>query len=398
MRVTLRKNKEKNLRRGYPWIFSNQLADTSGDPQNGDVVEIAGADGTVYGIGLYHSESLIAVRFLTSDASRSIDASFFRERLERALALRRQMFNSATHYRLVYGESDGMPGTTVDRYGDVLTWSTLSFGMSKRREEILDVLDGLIGPSAIVERNDTALREKDNLEEHVGVVRGSYDGPIEIREKDVRFHVDVLGGPKTGFFIDQRLNRQFLRPFAAGRRVLDVFCADGGFGLHAAAAGAASVHLLDSSATALDRARGNAKLNGLSDKFTFDEADALDRLGDLVDDGATYDLIILDPPAFAKSRRQVEQATKAYQRINITALQMLRPGGILATSSCSQAVSEDDFVKILDYSARRSGSNVRVLHRGYPAPDHPVLPTMPETHYLKFYVLEKISDELPVPS
>lgn len=398
MRVTIRRNKDKNLRRGYPWVFSNQLEDISGNPQSGDVVEIAGADGTLYGQGLYHSDSLIAVRFLTSDASRKIDASFFRERLERALTFRRQVFGDATHYRLVYGESDGMPGTIIDRYGDVLTWSTLSFGMAQRRDEILDILEELLAPKAIVERNDAVLREKDNLEANVGVVRGSYEGPVEIREDDVRFRVDVLGGPKTGFFIDQRLNRQFLRRFAGGRRVLDVFCADGGFGLHAAAAGAESVHFLDSSGTALERARMNAEINGLLDKVTFDESDALDRLGELVKEGATYDLIILDPPAFAKSRRQTEQATKAYQRINITALQMLRPGGILATSSCSQAVAEDDFVKILDYSARRSGSNVRTLHRGYPSPDHPVLPTMPETHYLKFYVFEKLSDELPATS
>ena len=398
MRVTLRRNKDKHIRRGYPWVFANQIHEVTGSPQSGDVVEIAGADGTVYGLGLFHADSLIAVRFLTSDATRSIDAAFFRERIERALALRRNAFGDATHYRLLYGESDGMPGTIVDKYGNVLTWSTLSFGMAQRRDDILDALEDLLAPTAIVERNDAALREKDNLESQVGVLRGAYDGPVEIREEDVRFRADILGGPKTGFFIDQRLNREFLRRFARGRTVLDVFCADGGFGLHAAAAGADSVHLLDSSAASLERARGNAELNGLQEKVTFEEADALDRLGGLVDEDAFYDLIILDPPAFAKSRRQVEQATKAYQRINITALRLLRPGGILATSSCSQAVSEDDFVKILDYSARRSGSNVRVLHRGYPSPDHPVLPSMPETHYLKFFVLEKMGDELPAPS
>lgn len=376
-------------------MFSNQIHDISGDPKSGDVVEIAGSDGTPYGLGLYHSDSLIAVRFLTSDTSRSIDTSFFRERLERAIAFRRQVFGDATHYRLVYGESDGMPGTIIDRYGDVLTWSTLSYGMAQRRDEILDILDELLAPKAIVERNDAPLREKDHLEETTGVLRGSYDGPVEIREDDVVFRVDVLEGPKTGFFIDQRLNRQFVRRFARGRRVLDVFCADGGFGLHAAAAGADSVHLLDSSGTALARARQNAESSGLLDRVTFEEADALDRLGELVNEGATYDLIILDPPAFAKSRRQVEQASKAYQRINITALQMLRPGGLLATSSCSQAVSEQDFEKILDYSVRRSGSNVRTVYRGYPSPDHPVLPSMPETHYLKFFVLEKLSDEIP---
>ncbi len=395
MRVTLRRNKEKDLRRGYPWIFANQIEDVSGDAGPGDVVEIASSNGTLYGLGLYHPDSLIAVRFLTSDASRTVDAPFFRQRLERALSVRAQAFAGSTHYRLVHSESDGFPGTVLDRYGDVVTWSTLSFGMAQRRDIILDSVDELMAPRAVVERNDLPLREKDNLEIGSGVIRGTYDSPIKIQEEDVTFLVDVLHGPKTGFFIDQRMNRQFLRRFARGRRVLDVFCADGGFGLHAAAAGAESVHMLDSSSTALDRARKNAGENGLLEKCSFEEADALDRLGALVDEGAAYDLIILDPPAFAKSRRQVDQATKAYQRINITALQLLRPGGILATSSCSQAVSEDDFVKILDYSVRRSGSVVRTLHRGFQSPDHPVLPSMPETHYLKFFVLEKMADEIP---
>jgi 23S rRNA (cytosine1962-C5)-methyltransferase len=395
MRITLRRNKEKDLRRGYPWVFANQIDDVSGSPESGDVVEIASSTGTLYGRGLYHSDSLIAVRFLTSDVSRPIDAGFFRERLERALAIRRQTFGDSSHYRLINSESDGLPGTIIDRYGDVLTWSTLSFGMAQRRDVILDALEELLAPRAIVERNDAPLREKDSLEETSGVIRGSYDEPIEIQEEGVSFLVDVLKGPKTGFFIDQRINRQFLRRFARGRRTLDVFCADGGFGLHAAAAGAESVHMIDSSGTALERARCNAERNGLLDKVTFEAAEALDRMGEMVDEGASYDLIILDPPAFAKSRRQVAQATKAYQRINITALQMLRPGGLLATSSCSQAISEDDFVKIVDYSVRRSGSVVRTLHQGFQSPDHPVLPSMPETRYLKFFVHEKMRDEIP---
>lgn len=395
MRITLRRNKDKDLRRGYPWIFANQIEDIAGAPASGDVVEIASSEGTLYGLGLYHAESLIAVRFLTSDASRTVDASFFRGRLERALSFRRQVFGASTHFRLINSESDGFPGTVIDRYGDVLTWSTLSFGMDQRRDIVIDALEELLSPRAIVERNDAPLREKDNLELTSGLLRGSYDGPVEIREEDVSFLVDVLAGPKTGFFIDQRINRQYVRRFARDRRVLDVFCADGGFGLHAAAAGAKSVRLLDSSTAALERVERNARQNGLLDKVTFEEADALERLGAMVEEGAEFDLVILDPPAFAKSRRQVEQASRAYQRINITALQLLPPGGILATSSCSQAVPEDEFVKILDYSVRRSGSVVRLLHRGFQSPDHPVLPSMPETHYLKFYVLEKLADEIP---
>lgn len=395
MRVTLKKNKEKYLRRGHPWIFANLIERVDGAPSRGDVVEITDHAGRVLGQGLYHDRSLIAVRFLTPNADRAIDASFFGERLERAIALRRLAYGDATHVRLVFSESDGLPGTVVDRYGDVLTWSTLSYGMETRRDWLLDSLEDLVGPSAIVQRDDALLREKDSLEQAVGILRGQYDGPVEIAEDGLVFRVDVLNGPKTGFFIDQREHRRAVRRLAAGRRTLDVFCADGGFGLHAAAGGAEHVDMIDSSSAALERARANAELNGLADRFTFAEADALERLGELAESGERYDLIILDPPAFAKSRRQVDQAAKAYQRINISALQMLSPGGLLATSSCSQAVGEDDFAKILEYSARRSGSRTRVLYRGFQPADHPVLASMPETHYLKFYILQKLYDELP---
>jgi 23S rRNA (cytosine1962-C5)-methyltransferase len=396
MRITLKRKQDKLIRKGYPWIFANQIHGVSGDPQSGDVVEIEGADGTLFGLGLYHSESLIAVRFLTSDPAATIDADFFRGRLERALRLRETAFAGSTHYRLAFSESDGLPGTIIDRYGDVLTWSTLSYGMEQRRDVMLDALESLTGARAIVERNDNPLRAKDGLPEATGVLRGTYDGPVLIEENGVAFGADVLHGSKTGYFMDQRLHRQVIRRFAPGRRVLDVFCADGGFGLQAAHAGAASVHMLDVSQTALDRVQANAERNGLAGQITLEQADALDRLGEMVKEGQTFDLIVLDPPAFAKSRRHVEFATKAYQRININAFQMLPPGGILATASCSQAVSEEDFVKIVTYAARKAGCRLRQLYRGTQPPDHPILEAMPETHYLKFYVFQRMGDEVPV--
>ena len=395
MRVTLRRHKDKALLRGYPWVFANQIHAVTGAPKSGDVVEVAAADGRVLGLGLFHAESLIAVRFLTRDADAEIDANFFRERLRRALALRETAFPGATHARIAFSESDGLPGTIIDRYGDVFTWTTLSLGMEKRRDLLLDALDELARPSAVIERNDTKLRAKDGLPEARGVIRGAYEGPVEIEEGGVRYLVDVLEGPKTGFFIDQRLHRAMIRRFAKGRRVLDVFTADGGFGLQCAAAGAASVHLVDVSAAALERAEHNAARNGLGERLTTEQADALERLRAWADAGVSYDLIILDPPAFARSRRHVEEATKAYQSININALRMLPPGGILATSSCSQAVSEKDFVKIIRYAAKRTGARLRLLHRGSQPPDHPVLEVMPETEYLKFFVFQKMHDELP---
>ncbi len=383
------------LLRGYPWVFANQIQEVSGNPASGDIVEIAGSDGYVYGLGLYHASSLIALRFLTSDPGAVIDEAFFFERLRRALQHRETAFQNARHYRLVYSESDGFPGTIIDRYGSVLTWTTLSFGMEQRRDWILNALEELVHPSAIIERNDNWLRAKDGLQEAKGVLRGAYHEPVALEENGVHFSVDALNGPKTGFFLDQRLNREMIRRFAPGRRVLDVFCADGGFGLQAAAAGATSVHMMDVSSQALERVSANAARNNLRDQITLEQADALDRLGQMAKAGDAYDLIILDPPAFAKSRRHVESALKAYQRININALQMLDAGGILATASCSQAIDESDFLKVVLYAARRTGSQIRLLHRGSQPPDHPVLVSMPETQYLKFYVFQKLGDEVP---
>jgi 23S rRNA (cytosine1962-C5)-methyltransferase len=401
-RLVLNHGKDKQLRRGYPWVFSNQVTRVEGDPQRGDVVEVASADGAVHGIALYHDASLIAGRFLTRDPDHAVDEAFFRERVERAVARRRAVYPDATHCRLVFGESDGLPGTVVDRYGPpgfsggVLTFTTLSYGMERRREWVLDALEEILRPHAIVERNDVALRMKDGLEERTGVLRGTYDGEVEIEEGGAFFSVDVLSGPKTGFFIDQRENRAAVARFAGGRRVLDVFCADGGFGLLAAQAGADHVHFLDAAPFALERVRANALRNGLEEKISTEAADALDRLGDLADQRAAgYDLVVLDPPGFAKSRRQVEGAVKAYQRINISAMRLLPPGGLLATASCSQALSEDDFLKLVHYSARRAGVHLRRLYRGEQPPDHPSLEVMPETRYLKFFLFEVVGDELP---
>jgi 23S rRNA (cytosine1962-C5)-methyltransferase len=396
MRVVIRPKMDKALRRGYPWIFSNQIARVEGRPASGDVVEIAGDDGHLFGLGLFHARSLIGVRFLTSDVSAAIDAAFFRDRVRRAVEMRAAAFRDETHCRLIFGESDGMPGTIVDRYGDVVTWTTISLGMEQRREEILDAIEEIVRPAAVIERNDTSLRPKDDLEERTGVLRGTYEGPVEIVEDGVRFSVDVMGGPKTGFFIDQRLHRLAVRRFAPGRRVLDVFSADGGFGLHAARAGAERVRLLDSSRPALDRAARNAEANGVADRIDLEQADALERMGRMADEGQQFDLIILDPPAFAPSKRHIDVATKAYQRINISAFRMLAPGGILATSSCSQAVSEADFLRTVRYSARRAGVSLRQLFRGSQPPDHPILEAMPETNYLKFYILQILDDLVPV--
>jgi 23S rRNA (cytosine1962-C5)-methyltransferase len=398
-RIHLQPGKDRAVAGGYPWVFANQLARVEGAPGRGDVVQVVAAGGAVLGQALYHEHSLIAARLVTRDAERAVDEAFWRARIGAAVARREAAYPEATHARLVFGESDGMPGTIVDRYGPpgfsggVLTFTTLAWGMEQRRALLLDLLEERLRPDAIVERNDAPLRAKDGLEERTGVLRGTLPARVEVEEHGVRYEVDVLHGPKTGFFIDQRENRGAVARLARSRRLLDVFCADGGFGLAALRAGAASAHFLDVSGPALDRVRANAEANGLVNA-TFERADALDRMGALAQEArGAYDLVVLDPPGFARSRRDVEAATRAYQRLNISALQMLEPGGLLATASCSQAIAEEDFLKIVHYSARKAGVGLRRVVRGGHPPDHPTLEAMPETRYLKFYVFEVMGDE-----
>jgi len=387
--ISLKPNQEKQILKGYPWVFANQIRTIEGNPKRGDIVPLFTHSKRPLGQGFYHDTSQIALRLITFDASLTINEEFFRDRLHRAHALRSSIYGSETHYRLLFSESDGFPGTIVDRYNDVLTWTCLSYGMELWRDRILDMLEDIYKPRAIVERNDSWLRGKDDLPTAKGILRGSESVNVVLRENNVEFTVNPLNGPKTGFFMDQREHRAFTASLAKGKRVLDVCCADGGFGLQAAYQGASSVHFIDSSSQALERVRSNAQHNGLHEAITLDEADALERLGELVKAGEQYDLVILDPPAFAKSRRHIETATRAYQRLNISGMQLLTKEGILATSSCSQAIKEADFLKVVRYAAKKSNSSFNTLYRGYQPPDHPVLNSMPETHYLKFYVFQK---------
>ena len=387
--ISLKPNQEKQVLKGYPWVFANQIKTIQGDPQRGDIVSVYSHSKRPLGQGFYHDTSQIAVRLLTFDTSITIDHAFFEARLHKAHALRNTFYGPESHFRLLFSESDGFPGTIVDRYGDVLTWTCLSYGMELWRDAILDMLEQLYQPRSIIERNDSWLRAKDDLPSRKGLLRGSDPDVVTIEENNVQFSVDPLNGPKTGFFMDQREHRSITATLAKGKRVLDVCCADGGFGLQAARNGAASVHFIDSSTLALERVAHNAHMSQINTPLVFDESDALDRLGALVEAGEKYDLIILDPPAFAKSRRHIDTATRAYQRMNISGMQLLSDEGILATSSCSQAIKEADFLKIIRYAAKKADTTLNTLYRGFQPPDHPVLDSMPETRYLKFFLYQK---------
>jgi len=364
-------------------------------------VEVCGADGRTLGVGLYHAHSLIAVRLLAgADRDVTLDVPFFVKRIAAAQQRRERALGEAqtgppAGYRVLHGEADGLPGVVVDRYGSVLVVQVACLGMEQRKEALYDALERVFAPRAIVERNDTVWRSQEGLEAHVGVVRGALPGEVTLVEHGLRYAVDVLGGQKTGWFLDQRDHRLAIRPYATGGRVLDLCCYQGGFTCNALAAGALSVRAVDVSAPALERVAENAAANGLDGGLTVEQGDVMDLAGGGPPGGEPFDLVVLDPPNFTRSRKAVPRARKAYRKLNEAALRWLAPGGVLATASCSHHIYEDTFLEILQSAAVRCGRPVRVLYRGFQPADHPVLLAMPETRYLKFYLVQVAWELVP---
>lgn len=382
--ITLRPREERRLLQGHAWVFSNEIASIGGTPGPGSVVEVRRHDGRPIGIGFYHPHSLIAVRMLDRTA-RPIDHTFFKARIGRALQRRSGLFGEDTAYRIVHGESDGLPGLIVDRYGSALSIQAVSAGMDARLDMICDVLEETIHPTIIVARNDSSLRTLEGLPESTAVLRGSR-GEVEVTENGLRFLVDLMQGQKTGLFLDQKLNRRRIRAYAHGRSVLDCFCNDGGFGLNAAAAGATDVEGVDISPDAVARASANAQRNGL-DRVRFTSADVFDDLRNRSGQAKRYGMIILDPPSFTKNRKTVATALRGYRTINTLALELLETDGILVSASCSHHIDQDAFVEMLQESAVKAGRSVQVAEICGASPDHPALLAMPETSYLKLVIL-----------
>jgi 23S rRNA (cytosine1962-C5)-methyltransferase len=382
--VALRRNEERRLLEGHPWIFSNEIAEVRGAPAAGDLVELISATGKMLGVGFYNPTSLIAVRRLSPHMAEP-NAAFFHTRLARCLELRSWLYPAQTSYRLVHGESDGLPGLVIDRYNEYLAIQTFSCGMDRLLPIICDQLEALFHPAGIVERNESPLRDLENLPRRTGILRGTV-GPTVHCELDVRFTVHPLEGQKTGFFLDQRENRLLLRRYCPGMTVLDAFCNDGGFALHAARAGATSVEALDVSAEAIERARANAELNGLSN-VRFEVADVFDTLKSMGESGRKFDIVALDPPSFTRSRKNVASARRGYRDLNAAAMRVLKKGGILLSASCSHHITEETFLDAISEAGRRSGRELQLLDWRGAAPDHPVLPQVPETRYLKCAVM-----------
>ena len=385
--LVLKAGRDKSIKRRHPWVFSGAVEKVIGDPQSGDTVMVRSAEGQQLGQAAYSPQSQIRGRMWIFDAAAKVDAAFLRERVRSALRLRERLPLGAhtNAMRLVHGESDGLPGLIVDRYADVLVAQFLSAGMERWRDAILDALVELTRCEAVFERSDAEVRTLEGLPERAGFVRGNTDAArCAISEHGLTFRVDVAAGQKTGFFLDQRANRLRVREISAGRDVLDCFCYTGGFAIASLAGGAREVTAIDSSGPAIAVARENLAANALdASSLEFKEADVFLYLRELRNRGEKFDLIVLDPPKFAPTAAQVENASRAYKDINLLALKLLAPGGLLATFSCSGGVSADLVQKIVAGAALDAGADAKIIERFGPAADHPVALEFPEGDYLK---------------
>ena len=372
---------------GHLWIYAGYVEEVIGELISGDVVDVMAPNGRFYARGLYNPASKIRVRILTFD-DEPITEQFWRGRLAQAVRLRRRIVTGTNAYRLIYGEADRLPGLIVDRYDDVLVMQTLSSGMDRRKGLLADILCQESGATRVYLRNDAKSRTLEGLPMERGFLRGSGATTVEIQEGPARFLIDIERGQKTGWFCDQRENRLVTAQFAAGAEVLEVFAHTGAFGIHAALAGAKSVEGLDVSDEALALARNHAMLNKVDDRCVYRTADAFEEMRKLERAGRRYDLVLLDPPAFARSKQAVPRALAGYKDVNLLGMRLTRPEGFLATSSCSHHVTEQEFLTSIRLAARDAKRQVRLLEQRGQASDHPILATMPETRYLKCFILQ----------
>jgi 23S rRNA (cytosine1962-C5)-methyltransferase len=381
-RLMLAAGRQKRLLAGHPWIYGNEIAKVDGQPAPGAIVDVADARGTFLARGYYNPQSQIAVRVLTR-RDEPIDAAFIERRIDRAWAYRRRLLPDVTCCRVVFGEADFLPGLIVDKFDDILVLQALALGIDQRQREVVEALHAVIDPAGIYERNDAPVRTLEGLPLRTGPLWGEFDPHIVIEENDLRLAIDVATGQKTGYYLDQQANRRAIRAYSAGARVLDCFCNVGGFALNAVAGGAASVRAIDSSEEALALAAENAALNGLADSITWETGNAFDVLKRLNGERAQFDLVILDPPPFAKNRAAVEGALRGYKEINLRALRMIADGGFLVTCSCSFHVGPDLFRAVVADAARDAGKRLRLVEERAQNVDHPILIGYEESHYLK---------------
>ena len=372
---------------GHLWIYAGYMEEVSGEMVSGDVVDVMAPNGRFYARGLYNPASKIRVRILTFN-DEPITEQFWRGRLAQAVRLRQRVVTGTNAYRLIYGEADRLPGLIVDRYDNVLVMQTLSSGMDRRKDLLADLLCQESGATRVYLRNDAKSRRLEGLPVERGFLRGGGATSVGIQEGPAGFLVDIERGQKTGWFCDQRENRLTTARFAAGAEVLEVFAYTGAFGIHAALAGAKLVEGLDVSEEALALARNHAVLNKVDDRCVYRSADAFEEMRKLERAGRRYDLVVLDPPAFARSKQAVPRALAGYKDLNLLGMRLTKPEGFLATSSCSHHVTEQELWTGIRLAARDAKRQVRLLEQRGQARDHPILATMPETRYLKYFLLQ----------
>ena len=401
--VTVTKKAERSLKSGHPWVYDAEILSSDGDITNGCVVDIFSEKHTYLGSGLYSAMSKIRVRLLSANANDTYDEAFFARRVKYAISYRKTvMRGDLSACRLIFGESDGLPGVTADKFSDIVVVQILSYGMEQRKNIIYRAISEALNEegeiiSGIFERNDVAIRKLEGLEENKGwaEIEGlthPESTTTYITENGVKYLVDFENGQKTGFFLDQKFNRAEVARLALGKRVLDCFTHTGSFALNAAMGGATHVTAVDISEKAVEDARKNARMNGLEGRMSFVAADVFDYLSDMKNDknAEKFDFIILDPPAFTKSRKTVGNAEKGYKEINKKAMQLLPRGGYLATCSCSHFMRDDLFRKMLSDAANEASVTLKQIEARQQAADHPILMNVPETDYLKFYIFQVV--------
>lgn len=388
--IVLRKTREKRVQSGHPWIYQTEIErvdDPAGEIEPGDIVRVVNSKGVFVCKALYNPASMIALRVLTV-RDEPTDEEFFRRRIEAAWEYRKRLCD-VNSCRLIFGESDYLPALIVDKFADILVVQLLCLGMDRLRDMIVRLLVDVVKPRGIYERDDVPVREREGMKQLTGLMWGEVPDRVEMVENGIRFLVDVMHGQKTGFFLDQKENRAAIAPLCPGARVLDCFCHNGTFALNAAKYGAADVLGVDISEEALEVARENAALNGLDVRF--EAHNVFDLLRQYQGEGRQFDLIVLDPPAFTKSRKMVESAKRGYKDINLRAMKLVRDGGYLVSCSCSQHVTPDMFVDILREAAYETRRRVRIIELRSQGRDHPVLLGSDETRYLKCVIMQVYS-------
>ncbi len=398
--ATVSRKAENSIRSGHPWVYGDEVRKIEGETENGCITDVFSEKGAYLGSGFLSEKSKIRIRLLSKNANEKFDEAFFARRVKYAVDYRKTVMGEDFGCcRLIFGEADGLPGLTVDKFGGILSAEVLSYGMERVKDQVYRALCGELESAGvkvegIFERNESKIRTLEGLEQGKGWYRCDYAGapasPVtEIVENGVRYSVDVENGQKTGFFLDQKYNRRAVARLAKGRRVLDCFTHTGSFALNAAMGGAEHVTAVDVSRSAVEMAEQNARLNGLEGKMDFICADVFELLPELCGK-SDYDLVILDPPAFTKSRKTVKDAERGYKEINYRAMRLLPRGGYLATCSCSHFMTDGLFRKMLMSAAGDAGVELKQIEARQQGPDHPILLNVPETDYLKFYIFQLV--------